>query len=402
MANVRLTRRVVSDLKAPDAGGKQVIHWDGELTGFGVLVSGKTKAKSYVVQHRLKDGRTRRVTVGPTNALSLEDARERAKAVIADIYSGGDPKRARKTPPAGTLRQVLDTYLAARKLLSSRSRSGYRSSVENYLSAWLDRPLRDITVEMVEDRHAQIKGEVERRGRTHQASGNATANGVFRALRALWNFAGDRDPELGRNPVNRLRRQWYPDKVREGVVPTNRLPAFYAAVTALPNPIQRDFLLLLLATGLRRGEAAGLRWDEVDFQSRIIRLPARRTKAGRKLDLPMSDLVHDLLAARHQVGRDASGFVFPANSGSGHIAEPKFPLRLVAKATGIKVSAHDLRRTFITVAEGTDISPLALKALVNHALGGDVTAGYVLMTQERLRGPAQRVAERMKKLCGIA
>jgi hypothetical protein len=43
----------------------------------------------------------------------------------------------------------------------------------------------------------------------------------------------------------------------------------------------------------------------------------------------------------------------------------------------------------------------ALKALVNHALGGDVTAGYVTMTTERLRGPARRVADRMKKLCGI-
>jgi len=42
-----------------------------------------------------------------------------------------------------------------------------------------------------------------------------------------------------------------------------------------------------------------------------------------------------------------------------------------AKGTGITVSVHDLRRTFIMLAESTDISPLALKALVNHALGND-------------------------------
>jgi hypothetical protein len=47
------------------------------------------------------------------------------------------------------------------------------------------------------------------------------------------------------------------------------------------------------------------------------------------------------------------------------------------------------------------LPPLALKALVNHALGGDVTAGYVTMTTERLRGPARRLADRMKELCGI-
>jgi hypothetical protein len=93
--------------------------------------------------------------------------------------------------------------------------------------------------------------------------------------------------------------------------------------------------------------------------------------------------------------------VFPANSKSGHLEEPKFSLRLVADLTGILVSAHDLRRTYVTVAESTDISPLALKALVNHSLGGDVTSGYIVATVERLREPAQRVADRLKELCGI-
>jgi hypothetical protein len=46
-------------------------------------------------------------------------------------------------------------------------------------------------------------------------------------------------------------------------------------------------------------------------------------------------------------------------------------------------------------------SPLALRALVNHALGGDVTSGYVIMSLERLREPAQRVANRLKELCGL-
>jgi hypothetical protein len=65
-----------------------------------------------------------------------------------------------------------------------------------------------------------------------------------------------------------------------------------------------------------------------------VRLPAKRTKAGRKLDLPMTDLGRDILVARQSIGRDATGFVFPANSRSGHIEEPRFALRLVEEATG--------------------------------------------------------------------
>jgi len=222
----------------------------------------------------------------------------------------------------------------------------------------------------------------------------------MRALRVLWNFVAERVPDLPPNPVRRLRRQWFAVPRRERLVRADELPAFYAAVQALPNVVARDYLIFLLFSGLRRQEAASLQWENIDFAQRVIRLPAARTKAGRKLDLPMTDVVRDLLVARRALGKET--FVFPANSKAGHLMEPKFPLELVAKASGIRVSVHDLRRTFITAAESADISPIALKALVNHSLGGDVTSGYVVMTAERLREPAQRVADKLKALCGIA
>jgi integrase len=113
----------------------------------------------------------------------------------------------------------------------------------------------------------------------------------------------------------------------------------------------------------------------------------------------MTDILADILVQRRAVGK--AEFVFPSDGKSGHIAEPKHPLGLVAEATGINVSAHDLRRTFITTAESTDISPLALKALVNHALPNDMTSGYVIMSVDRLREPAQKVCDRLKQLCEV-
>jgi len=170
----------------------------------------------------------------------------------------------------------------------------------------------------------------------------------------------------------------------------------------LPNRTAGDFLKLVLFTGLRRREAAALTWNEVDFTGRVIRLAARRTKGGRKLDLPMSSFVRDLLIARRALGKEPSGWVFCADSASGHIEEPKFALALVKEKTGIEVSVHDLRRGYLTVAESVDISPYALKALANHSLGFDVTSGYLQLTTERLRESAQRVSDRLVELCGIA
>jgi integrase len=404
---MKLTKRTVERLPAPHPSGNQHLEWDDDLKGFGVLLSGKTQAKTYIVQKRLPDGRTRRVTVGATNIFpSPDDARAAAATILQEFSAGKDPKfeRKRAARRATTLKATLDAYLAANKDLRPKSIAGYSGSVERHLKPWLDLPLRGITAEMVEDRHAAIAAEVKRRNLGNSgggpATGAASANGAFRAFRALWNFAADRDSELPANPVRRLKRAWYPVPRRERLVRADQLPAFYNAVNELPNRTARDFILSLTFTGLRRGEAAALRWEEIDFAQKVIRLSAARTKAGRKLDLPMTSFVRELLVARRALGNDG-GWVFGGDSRSGHIEEPRFALAQVAEATGIRVSCHDLRRTYITVAESSDISPLALKALVNHALGGDVTSGYVQMTAERLRLPAQRVCHRIMELCGI-
>jgi integrase len=183
----------------------------------------------------------------------------------------------------------------------------------------------------------------------------------MRTLRVVWNHALDRVEELPANPVRVLRRKgWFRPAPRTRSVLLEDLERFYAANDALPNRTASDYNKLILFTGLRRREAAALRWDEVDFAARVIRLPQERVKGKRKLDLPMSSVVRDLLIARRAIGND-NGWVFGANSASGHIEEPKFALQQIAAATGIRVSPHDLRRTFITIAEAADVSPLALK-----------------------------------------
>src|SRR5438270_500258 len=62
-----------------------------------------------------------------------------------------------------------------------------------------------------------------------------SANGVFRAFRAVWNFAAERDPSLPANPVRRLRRAWFPERRRTWIVRSDQLPAFYKAVCELPS-----------------------------------------------------------------------------------------------------------------------------------------------------------------------
>jgi len=73
----------------------------------------------------------------------------------------------------------------------------------------------------------------------------------------------------------------------------------------------------------------------------------------------------------------------------------------VTKLSGIHFIVHDLRRTFITIAEGLDVLAYALKRLMNHKMNGDITAGYIVTDVERLRKPMQQITDYFLKCMGV-
>lgn len=85
MAKANLTAEFVRDLPFVEKG--QQFYYDTKLTGFGVKI-GKT-AKTYIAERRVR-GRVRRVTLAPTNTLTVKDARKVAQKALADM-AGGAP-----------------------------------------------------------------------------------------------------------------------------------------------------------------------------------------------------------------------------------------------------------------------------------------------------------------------
>jgi integrase len=113
--------------------------------------------------------------------------------------------------------------------------------------------------------------------------------------------------------------------------------------------------------------------------------------------LPLSTALYEILLARRD-GDPEGEWVFPGVGATGHIVEVKSFVARVAKTSGIKFTLHDLRRTFITIAESLDIPAYALKRLLNHRTDNDVTGGYIVMDAERLRRPVERVADRILEI----
>jgi integrase len=154
---------------------------------------------------------------------------------------------------------------------------------------------------------------------------------------------------------------------------------------------------LLLFTGLRRQEAATLKWEQVDLAAKT--LTVLDTKNHESHTLPLSDYLYELLKLRKQ--SMAGEYVFPGTGVGGHIIEPRKQMANVTKHSGIHFTVHDLRRTFITIAESLDIAAYALKRLMNHKMNGDITAGYIVTDVERLRRPVQQIADYLLKCMGV-
>lgn len=157
--------------------------------------------------------------------------------------------------------------------------------------------------------------------------------------------------------------------------------------TSQQSGLVADYLLFLLFTGLRRQEAATLKWSDIDLHGRSFTVSD--TKNREPLTLPLTDFVCSLLESRKAAAD--SEYVFAGNGKAGYLIEPRHQVQQVRDASGVSFTLHDLRRSYITTAESIDISAYALKRLVNHKMSNDVTAGYIVNDVERLREPMQRI-----------
>jgi integrase len=334
--------------------------------------------------------RTCRVTIGRADLFAPEIARKKALALLGEMAEGHNPnaKKKHEVVTKLTLADAFDSFFAARPHLSPYTVQNYSRSARIYLKGWRKKPINEITRQMVMKRHQELSVEV----------GKTTANGVMRHLRSVYNFAAAMHDEFPPNPVQILTqaRAWHREQRRQTLVTAQDLPMWWKAVMAEPD-YSRDFLLMALFTGMRRGELMKLRWENLNLETRTLYLP--KTKNGDPLMLPLSNFLTDLLKERH--ARAASlDWVFPGPGKGGHLVETKKFLLRVNAGSGVSFTLHDLRRTFITIAESLDVPYYALKRLLNHRANSDVTGGYIVVDAERLRGPVQRVAERILELTG--
>lgn len=398
--NKKITDSEVKRLPIPVNG--QALYFDSALPGFGVRVTCSGR-KSYIV-NKWSHGKVHRITLGDAAQINTHQARALAVARFGELAQGVDPNKEKRatiakekaqrivdTAHSVTVNQVLAEYFNAKKKLSERTKYDYQRLVLCYLDTWQDRPLIDINQKAL----TKIYDETGKRS-------VAQANYVARLLRALFYFAKAKYPSIGivENPVTTFFEihDWYRVDRRQTLVKTHDLRLWWKATETI-NDDSRDYLRVLLLTGLRKLEGAKLERANIDLKGRTF---TAIRKGNSQHTLPMGNHLYDLISTR-MAKTQGEKYLFPSWGASGHITEAQKAVAKVAHESGVAFVMHDLRRTFATIAESLDISAFAVKRLLNHAVDkNDVTSGYLAVDAERLRKPMQQIEDFVLKNSGVS
>lgn len=354
MAKIKLTKANIDSLQT---GAKDTVYWDGALAGFGLKVTPRGR-KVFFVLYRTRDGsaRLRKYTIGPYGIVTPAIARATAQRVLAARQEGRDPagekRQARIKSTLVVLDTVVESYL---QRFASRNRSvGETKRILNreILRAWSGRSIHGITKQEV----ICLLDSIVDRGSP------ATANRTYKALGALFNWCIERSL-LEKSPCAGMSKP-APEKARDRVLSDGELIAIIKAARARGFPYG-SLVEFLILTGQRRGEVAGLEWDEINLPIGIWTLPANRSKNGR------SHIVHlspEALAVLEVVPY-RSGFVFGLGGARpfSNFVISKEKLDELSSVTNWVI--HDLRRTVVTGMAALGVAPHVADRVLNHQTG---------------------------------
>jgi integrase len=378
MSTMKLTQNLLPMLMV------QGIYWDRDVRQLGYRVR-LTGHRSWIVRYTSpSDKRERRMVLGPGDTLSLKQARNRAREVLAQVGRGVDPLAEREqaaTAEHHTLRNVAALYLSKQDPEDFRSLDKRRRDLNRWIAAYGNRPMSDI-------RRLDVLTFLEE---LKEANGQGAADSAFVAFSALANWYAFRD-EAYNNPIK--RGLWkVSHKRRERTLSDDELRAMWAC-TDTPHPYH-CLLRFLALTGVRLEEACEMSRTEVAGD--VWTIPTARMKAKEAHVVPLSAQALEVLRQVPLVG--LSPLVFTI-TGQGSIAGyTKFAEALrkrMAPFLGIADwkahewwTPHDLRRTFSTrMNEQALAPPHVVEACLAHSVSTGVAAHYNQATYFQLKRSA--------------
>ena len=390
---------------------------DAKASGLYLIIQ-PTGAKSFALRFRRPDGRAAKLTLGALDTstepaddpvlgapLTLAMARQltatihrerkRGVDVIAERKAAQERKRSDHEERAGNTfavaaRRFCDDHKPDRDYRLKHWRYTARVLGLNYpvnggaptvvvgglADTWRDKPLADIDdhdihVAVREARDRGIRGS----GRRNRGKSSARARFMHSALSLLFAWAIDErfDRNVKTNPCKLVTRpgQAIP---RDRVLTNAEIRLFWTATDTIGEPFGA-LLKILLLTGCRREEVAGMRWSELSEDGATWTIPAARTKNWRVHDVPLSPLAQSIIAGVTKIEGD---FVFTTTGRTSVSGFSRVKARLDVLMGAVPPwRIHDLRRTAATGMAAIGVPPHLVEAILNHTSGAKASVAGV-------------------------
>lgn len=327
----------------PKSKSERLVLNDSKTPGLQCRIS-HTGVVAFSVYRRLKSGRIERVTIGRFPDMSIEMARKQATKILASIADGKNPGEVKRAHKAElTFKELYEEYLNGYAMVQKRS---WRCD-EAFYRLYMERPLgskklSQITREDVEALHYSISRQVNKLNKKEKTYKTTTANRVVVTISGIFSW-GMKKRFCKVNPAQGVEKN--PERSRDRFLMPEELSKFFSAVEKEKNKTIRDYVLLSLFTGARRGNMVSMRWADISFQEKIWCIPDTKNKEPHVV--PLIDEAISILKDRLAEQKNKkSDFVFPGNGKDGYMVEPRFGWKRILKEAGISnLRIHDLRRT---------------------------------------------------------
>jgi len=373
---MKITKASLKTMQPRDA---DYVVWDDALPGFGIRVwpSGK---QTYVVMYRTAGAKQRKMTLGQTNVMTPDEARDRARKAMVAVHDGNDPHRDkldRRT--AETVRELQEAFMAVYRqpYVKKATEEVYGRLWRQYL---LPRFGGEKLAEITPDAIAKFHGDLS----SHQR----TANMCVGVLRVAFNMAVDKG-WVSRNPA--LKMKLYKERRRQMILTPDQMKTLIAALDRQPDRRWASVFIykMLLFTGLRLREWACAEWSWIDDEAGTLSLPD--TKTGARV-VQLGDEVRIILRQIKSHPEAHKIWVFPNETRQGPLKHPYNCWDDVVKETGLKgLRMHDLRHTYATYSLMSGANIKEVQQMLGHRTLR-TSERYLGMFDETIRAAQSRSA----------
>jgi integrase len=356
----RLTEAGIQKIKAP-ASGRLAIA-DAIVPGLWLRITAND-TRSWSVMYRAAGRRSpQRVTIGRWPAIGVAEARQRARDMLLAVERGEDPaadKREQRENADSRFETVAAEFVE--RVLKPRQRrwQATEALLENkMIKRWQGRAIDTI-------RKSDVLKVLDRE---MDAGHYRVANQTWQLAGRLFRWAHERD-YIKTDPTTGIARP-AKERARDRVLGDDEVLAVYRAAEELGWPFGH-FTQLLILLAQRRGEVAKARWQDIDFEKGIWRIPAELTKSQREHEVPLPPEAVQILESLPRV--DGSDLVFPATrerlkDGSQRSISgfSKAKVKLDKLSSVNDWTFHDLRRSAASGMARHGVPPHVLAAVLNH------------------------------------